>query len=249
MLHTVQGIVLRTTDYGEGNKILRLLTREAGKVGVLARGAKKVKSRFGAVSQVFTCGEYVYFKSGGLGTLSSAEIVDAHHGLREDLMKSAYASYVVEMADRMLEDGEGGAALFDQLSAALSAIEDDKDAQIVVHIFEMQMLMMAGYTPVLEECVSCGSRTGPYVFSAQLGGTLCPLCLHKDPRGIELTEGVWKLLRLFTAIDIRRLGTTSVKTETKKVLKECMRAYMDAQIGVAWKARQFLEQMEKYPFP
>jgi DNA repair protein RecO (recombination protein O) len=249
MLHTVQGIVLRATDYGEGNKILRLMTREAGKVGVMARGAKKVKSRFGAASQLFTCGEYVYFKSGGLGTLSSAEIVRAHHGLREDLMKSAYASYLVEMVDRMLEDGEGGAALYDQLAAALAAIEDNKDAQVVAHIFEMQMLMLSGYTPVLDECVSCASRTGPFAFSAQLGGVLCPLCLHKDARGIPLTEGVWKLLRLFTGIDIRRLGATAVKAETKAVLKQCMRAYMDAHVGVAWKSRNFLDQMEKYPFP
>ncbi|KIL41711.1 DNA recombination protein RecO [Gordoniibacillus kamchatkensis] len=247
MLYTVQGIVLRTTDYGEGNKILRLLTREAGKVGVMARGAKKVKSRFGAATQPFTCGEYVYFKSSGLGTLSSAEITYAHNGLHEDLMKSAYASYVAEMADRMLEDGEGSAALYDQLAAALAAIEDDKDAQIVVHIFEMQMLKMAGYAPILEECVSCGSRTGPFAFSAQLGGTLCPLCLHKDAQGIALPEGALKLLRLFTGVDIRRLGATTVKSETKAVLKQCMRAYMDAHIGIAWKARHFLDQMEKYP--
>jgi DNA repair protein RecO (recombination protein O) len=249
MLHTVQGIVLRAIDYGEGNKILRLMTREAGKVGVMARGAKKVKSRFGAISQLFTCGEFVYFKSGGLGTLSSAEIVRAHHGLREDLMKSAYASYLAEMVDRMLEDGEGGAALYDQLSAALAAIEEDKDAQVVTHIFEMQMLMLSGYAPVLDKCVSCGGRTEPFAFSAQHGGLLCMLCLHKDAHGIRLTEGALRLLRLFTGVDIRRLGATSVKAETKAVLKRCMRAYMDAHIGVAWKSRDFLDQMEKYQLP
>lgn len=248
MLYNVQGIVLRSTDYGEGNKILRILTREAGKVGVMARGAKKVKSRLGAVSQVFTLGEYSYFKSGSMGTLNAGEIVEAHHGLREDLMKSAYASYLVEMVDRMLEDGEGGLGLFEQLSAGLTAIEEDKDAQIVVHIFELKMLMLAGYSPVLDECVSCGSRGEPFAaFSAQHGGTLCRHCLHKDPRGIPLTEAAWKLLRLFQNVDIRRLGATTVKPETKAILKEALRSYMDQHVGIAWKARSFLDQMEKYP--
>jgi DNA repair protein RecO (recombination protein O) len=248
LLHNVQGIVLRSTDYGEGNKILRLLTREAGKVSVMARGAKKVKSRLGAVSQVFTLGEYTFFKSGSMGTLNAGEIVDAHHRLREDLMKSAYASYLTELADRMLEDGEGGSGLFDQLAAALTAIEEEKDAQVVVHIFELKMLMLAGYSPVLDECVSCGSRNGPFVaFSAQHGGTLCHLCLHKDPRGTPLTEAAWKLLRLFQNVDIRRLGETAVKPETKSVLKQALRAYMDQYVGIVWKARSFLDQMEKYP--
>ncbi|MFC0216302.1 DNA repair protein RecO [Paenibacillus chartarius] len=249
MLHTVQGIVLRTTDYGEGNKIVRLLTREAGKVGVMARGAKKLNSRLGAASQAFTRGEYVYFRTSGLGTLSSAEIADAHHGLREDLMKSAYAAYMAEMVDRMLEDGDGSAVLFDQLAAALTAIEENKDAQIVVHIFELRMLMLAGYMPVLDTCVSCGSSSGPAAFSPQLGGTLCPNCLFKDPRGVPLTEAAWKLLRMFVGIDIRRLGATTVKPETKAVLKSILRAYMDTHIGVNWKARSFLDQMEKYPLP
>jgi DNA repair protein RecO (recombination protein O) len=246
MLHTVQGIVLRTTDYGEGDKILRLLTREAGKVGVMARGAKKVKSRLGAVSQPFTRGEYVYFKSKGLGTLSSAEIIDAHHGLHEDLMKSAYASYVAEMVDRMLEDGDGSAVLYDQLDAALKAIEEGKDAQIVTHIFELHMLKIAGYAPVLEECASCRSAAGPFAFSAQLGGILCPRCLYKDTAAAALTDGALKLLRLLAGVDIRRLGTTGVRDETKALLKQCMRAYMDAHVGVVWKARSFLDQMEKY---
>jgi DNA repair protein RecO (recombination protein O) len=247
VLRSVQGIVLRSMDYGEGNKIISLFTAELGKVSVMARGAKKVKSRYAAVTQVFTYGDFVLFKQKGqMGTLNSADIIEAHHGLREDLNKSAYSAYLVEMTDRMLGDEEGSAYLFEQLRAGLHAMEENKDMQIIVHLYEMKMFELAGYLPVTNCCVSCGSDKELLSFSPSMGGVLCARCPYKDPMGIVVSEGTLKLLKLFPSMDMRRLGTVQVKEETKAQLKKCMRAYMDTHIGVAWKARGFIEQMEKY---
>lgn len=61
MLVRTEGIVIRTVDYGETNKIITLYTRTHGKVSLMARGAKKTKSRFSSMSQVFSYGEYIFF--------------------------------------------------------------------------------------------------------------------------------------------------------------------------------------------
>ncbi|NEW05214.1 DNA repair protein RecO [Paenibacillus sp. SYP-B3998] len=247
MLRSVQGIVLRSMDYGEGNKIISLFTPELGKVSVMARGAKKVKSRHAAVTQLFTYGDFVFFKqSGQMGSLNGAEIISAHHALREDLHMSAYASYLVEMTDKMLGDEEGSTYLFEQVKAGLSAIEEGKDMQIVIHLYEMKMFDLAGYMPVTDVCVSCGANTSLTSFSPNMGGILCARCGYKDTTAISIGEGALKLLRLFPKMDMRRLGAIQVKDETKIQLKQCMRAYMDVHIGVQWKARGFIEQMEKY---
>ncbi|RTE07725.1 DNA repair protein RecO [Paenibacillus whitsoniae] len=247
MLQSVQGIVIRTMDHGEGNKIVRLFTPELGKVSVMARGAKKVKSKHAAVTQLFTYGDFVFFKQRGqMGSLNGAEIIEAHHALREDLHKSAYASYLTEMTDRMFGDDEGGHYFFEQLRAGLAAIEEGKDMQIVVHLYEMKMFGLAGYLPVTDSCVSCGGTDGIISFSPTLGGLLCMRCRHKDPSAIAVGEGAQKLLKLFPRMDMRRLGSVQVKEETKQQLKTCMRTYMDTHIGVHWKARGFIEQMEKY---
>ncbi len=247
MLRTVQGIVLRSMDYGEGNKIISLFTMELGKVSLMARGAKKVKSRHAAVTQLFTYGDFVFYKqSGHMGTLNSAEIIDAHHPLREDLHRSAFAAYLVEMTDRMLGDEEGNPFMFEQLQASLKAIEEDKDMQIVTHLYEMKMLALSGYLPVTDCCVSCESVQELGFFSPDMGGILCSRCSAKDPNSIPVSEGTAKLLRLFARMDIRRLGTIQVKSATKEQLKHCMKAYMDTHIGISWKSRNFIEQMEKY---
>lgn len=108
MLYRVEGIVIRSMDYGEGNKIITLCTESGGKVGVLVRGAKKPKSRHAALVQPFTYGQYVYFRNTGLGTLNAGEIVESYHELREDLVKASYASYACELLDRVLQDEETG---------------------------------------------------------------------------------------------------------------------------------------------
>ncbi|MFE5319919.1 DNA repair protein RecO [Paenibacillus sp. NPDC056579] len=246
MQYRVQGIVIRSMDYGEGNKIITLLTLEFGKMAVIVRGAKKVKSRYASVAQLFTYGDYLFFKSGQLGTLNHAEITDSHHRIRDDLYKAAYASYMAELTDRMLADQEANAFLFEQLRAALQGLEEDKDMQIIGFMYEMKIWMHAGYLPELDACVSCRSVQGDMRFSAGMGGILCDRCRGKDPQAIPLSAGMLKLLRIFAQADIRRLGQIDVKPETKQALKQLMRSYFDAHIGLNLKSRHFLEQMEKY---
>lgn len=245
MLYRVEGIVIRSIDYGEGNKIVTLLTKTNGKVGVLIRGAKKVKSRHTSLAQPFTYGEFVYFKGNGLATLNSGEILESHHVLREQLDMAAYASYAAELTDRSVQDDEATGFHFEQLKACLSALQEGKDAQIVIHLYEMRILDLSGYAPELEECVNCGNRLGPFRLSAQAGGILCQRCTSRDSWAIGLSDGVLKLLRLFRRLDMRRLGKIELRPETKAELKQCMRRLMDTHLGFQLKSRNFLDQLEK----
>lgn len=248
MLIRVEGIVIRSIDYGEGNKILTLYSREAGKISVMARGAKKAKSRHTAISQLFTHGEFVCFRSGtSMGTLNSGEILNSYHRLREDLHKTAHAAYLMELTDRMTGDHERHSPLFNQLKAALDALDEDKDPQIVTHIYELKTLSVAGYMPQLEACLSCGATEGQMALSLHHGGIVCGRCRQSaDPAALGLSDGLLKLLRLLQQIDLRRLGRIEIKLETKQRLKQCVRQFLDAHVDVKWKSRQFLDQMEKY---
>jgi DNA repair protein RecO (recombination protein O) len=246
MQYRVQGIVIRGMDYGENNKIITLFTREMGKVAIIVRGAKKMKSRYASVAQLFTCGDYLFYKAGQMGTLNHAEIVESHHHIREDLHLAAYASYMAELTDRMLGDLEGNPFLFDQLNAAFQALIDKKDMQIISFIYEMKIWVHAGYLPELEACVSCRTVDGDMAFSAALGGILCEGCRLKDTHAIILLPRTLKLIRIFAQMDIRRLGQIDVKPETKESLKLLMRTYFDTHIGLTLKSRNFLDQMDKY---
>lgn len=246
MLYRVEGIVIRSTDYGEGNKIITLLTPGYGKQGVVVRGAKKAKSRHGALAQLFTYGEFSYYKSGSLGTLNSGEIIEPFRELREGLEGPAYAAYAAELTDRAINDDEAAAYLFHQLKACQTALAEGKDPQVVLRVYEMKVIGAAGYTPVLDECANCGRQDGPFRFSPPSGGALCPMCRHRDPAALELETPVWKLLRLFAALDLRRLGNVTVKDSSKRQLQLALRRWMDTHLGLNLKSRNFLDQWEKY---
>ncbi|QMV40423.1 DNA repair protein RecO [Cohnella cholangitidis] len=246
MLYRVEGLVIRSTDYGEGNKIVTLLTPSYGKQGIIVRGAKKLKSRYGALAQLFTYGDYSYYKSGTLGTLNSGEILESFQELREGLEGPAYAAYAAELTDRAINDDEAAAYLFHQLKACQSALAGGKDPQVVLRAYEMKIIAAAGYAPMLDECVSCGNDGGPFRFSSVGGGALCSRCWHRDTAALELEDAVWKLLRVFLALDLRRLGNIAVKPSTKRQLQLALRRWMDTHLNLNLKSRGFLDQWEKY---
>ncbi|WP_127533018.1 DNA repair protein RecO [Paenibacillus kobensis] len=248
MLYRTCAIIIRSMDYGEGNKIVTLLTEGGGKAGVIIRGAKKARSRHGSLAQPFTYGEFIYFKGsgGGLGTLNHGEIMASHHLLREKLDLAAYASYAAELTDRTLQDDEADPFLYGQLKACFESLEAGKDPQIVSHLFEMKILQRAGYDPQLDECISCESQDAPFMLSVGSGGVLCRRCAHRDPYAIRLSEGTLKVLRLFRRLDLWRLGNVALKEETKQEVKKTMRRLLDAHIGLQLKSRSFLDQLDKY---
>ncbi|MCC3372807.1 DNA repair protein RecO [Cohnella sp. REN36] len=245
MLYRMEGIVIRSTDYGEGNKIITVFTPTHGKQGLVVRGARKPKSRYASLAQLFTLGDFSFYKTGQLGTLNSGEIIEPFRELRENLDAAAYAAYLVELCDRAVQDEDASAFLYAQLKAALAAIAEGKDPPILARLFEMKIARAAGYAPVLDECVNCGRIDGPFRFSPAAGGALCRQCASRDPSALELEEPVWKLLRVFSAMDIRRLGQITVKESSAGQLKLAMRRWFDHHLALHLKSRHFLDQWER----
>ncbi|MFC0473479.1 DNA repair protein RecO [Halalkalibacter kiskunsagensis] len=248
MIQKVEGIVIRTTDYGESNKIVTLFTRELGKIGVMSRGAKKPKNRLSAASQLFIYGTFVYQRYTGLGTLNQADITNSFREVRGDLFRASYATYIVELTDKLTDDQKRNPYHFELLYQTLYYLNEGIDADVLLRIYEMKMLAVAGIKPELDHCVSCHSTEVPVAFSIRHAGFLCKTCLCKDDRAYHLTAHAARLLRLFFYVDLQRLGQISLKKETKQELKKVISAYYDEYSGLRLKSKRFLEQMERLGF-
>lgn len=246
MLEKLEGVVLRTNDYGETNKIVTMFTREKGKKAAVARGAKKPNSRLSGVTQPFTHGAFLIQGSRGLGTIQQGEALSSMRYIREDLMKTAYAAYIVEMTDRTTEDGEVNLSLFNLLQKSLEYINKGVDGAIVTNIFEMKMLSQVGLKPELSLCVVCGEAEGKFGFSIRENGLICHRCTKQDPHYLPLSPASIRLLRLFYFFDLERLGNIDVKESTKKELRAVISMYYDEYAGLYLKSRRFLEQMERF---
>lgn len=248
MLKRAEGIVIRTTDYGETDKILTVFTRESGKLGVMARGAKKTRSRLAAVSQLLNYGYFLFYQgNSSMSTLNSGELVDSYRRIKQDLESTAYASYMVELLDKLTEPADPNPYLFELLKMTLEYLSEGKDHEIITRIFEVKMLQAAGYRPQVDACISCGSDEGPFLFSVREGGILCQHCRHHDTQAIVLTEGAAKLLRLFQHFDLKRLGNISVSDQTKEQMREVLYQFIVEHTGLQLKSRRFLDQFLQFP--
>lgn len=246
MLIKSEAIVIRTSDYGESNKILTVYTKEFGKLGMMARGAKKTKSRLSSVSQLFTHAHFLIQKGSGLGSLSQGEIINTFRGIKQDIVKTAYGAYMVEFLDKVTEDQKPSPALFEFLLLSLTYLDEGVDPDILKGIFEMKMLRLAGVGPQVDRCIMCGRKEGNFAFSINEGGFLCDQCRHTDPHALPLPSQTARLLNLFYHIDLARLGNVSVKKDTKEALKQILSTYIDEYTGVRLKSKRFLDQIQAF---
>lgn len=244
MLQKCEGIVIRTNDYGETNKIVTIYTRELGKVGVMARGAKKPNSRLTSSTQLFTYGYFLFQKSSGLGGLQQGETISSMRGIREDIFLTAYASYAAELLDKSTEQNEPNPFLFELFSQILQRLNEGVDPDVLLYIFEMKIVNVLGMYPQLDSCVNCSSKDGTFHFSIRENGFICHRCFDADPYRLQISQATAKLLRLFYYFDLERLGKVTVKPETKAELKMVIDSYYSEYSGIFLKSKKFLDQIE-----
>ncbi|WP_107838044.1 DNA repair protein RecO [Metasolibacillus meyeri] len=245
MLHKWEGIVLKARAYGESNKIVTLLTREAGKVAVMARGAKKPTSRLAGITQPFMYGLYLVQRTTGMGTLQQGEHLNAMRTLQTDIRATAYASYIGELVDRLVEEGEPQPFAFEVVRQALLAIDEGYDPEAIALFVDWKMLPFAGVQPILHACASCGAADGEFAFSFAQGGFLCHRCYHHDPYIIRLSPTQLKLIRMFYMMPIEQVGKLDLKPQTKMFIKKIVTTIYEEQTGIRLKSRNFIEQLEK----
>ncbi|ASI34788.1 MULTISPECIES: DNA repair protein RecO [Exiguobacterium] len=243
MIDKAEGLVLRTVVYGESNKIITLLTREYGKLAVMARGAKKPGSRFNAASQPFIRAVYVYPRSRGLGQLKSADVITGYSHIRQDVLLMSYAMYLLELADKALDERVAYPTLYDLFVDGLEAMDEGLDPDVVSFIVELRLLRHLGIAPHLNGCTICGSTEAPFAFSLNHGGLLCKRHRHEDEYAVFLQESVAKMLYVFSVYDFSRIGTVTVKPETKRLLRQIMDAYMERYSGLRLRSKRVLDQL------
>lgn len=196
-------IILHVADYLESSRILRLVTREAGALSVVARGARNSRKRFGSAVDLFAYGQATIAVRPGrdLHTLIGFDVTDASAGLATDLSRFSAASAVAECALRFVHD-EAAPQVFAGLHEAFRTMggtgADHVGAVAVGSLW--RLVRDTGFSPALEECAACHAVIEPDVevmFSHAMGGVLCARCAmsplggRRLPAAARRAVGAW----------------------------------------------------------
>ena len=152
-----QGLVLREVKYKESDKILTVLTAEGGKRTVKARGCRRRDSRVAASAQLLVYSEMTLFEYRDFWSMDEACSLEQFWGVRADVEKLALASYFAEVMEAVAEEGRSDPALLSLILNSLYALDKlQKPLPLVKAAFELRLMCLAGYEPLLDACAVCG---------------------------------------------------------------------------------------------
>jgi DNA repair protein RecO (recombination protein O) len=197
--YKTQAIVLRSLRFSEADRILHLYTADRGRIGAIAKGVRKTKSRFGARLEPLSHVELLLHEgSGELQTITGVELLRSHHAVRESSYRLSGGLIGAEAMLRLFGEPEANERAFTALARFLDLLDDAADGgrpelEPLVLSFQLKLLWLAGYLPHLTNCVDCGA-TEIVGFSARSGGAVCGShatgALHLSAEGLAAVEGL-----------------------------------------------------------
>jgi DNA repair protein RecO (recombination protein O) len=172
-------VVLRSIRYGEADRVLHLYTAEQGRVGAVAKGVRRVRSRLGGRLEPMSRVRLVLHEGRGeLCTVSQADTVHAHAGLRERRASLERAVQACDAVLRLFDSAEPNRPAFNLLCNELALLDARPDAATRAQAlaFRVKLLLAAGFAPELAACASCGEAEHLGAFSPSAGGVVCSGC-------------------------------------------------------------------------
>jgi DNA repair protein RecO (recombination protein O) len=178
----VEGIVLRSLRYGEADRILHLYTPQRGKVGAIAKGVRRTRSRFGGrLEPFFRLNLVLHEGRSDLLTVTGAETVAGYPRLREDAVTLDTAARACDAVSRLFDTSEPHPEVYNLLCNELALLDgaagrEGFSAHANQLAFRVKLLLAAGLAPQLAACAACGEREHLSGFSGAAGGVVCPSC-------------------------------------------------------------------------
>ena len=198
-------MVLRSLRYGEADRILHVYSAQRGRLGLIAKGVRRTRSRFGGRLEPFSrVSLELHEGRGDLHTVTGVDVLASHHGVREHPRLSHVASAGAETLLRLFAEGDPAPRAFEAFSRFLEALEqrpiEPGDPALDGALLSLQLKLhwVAGFAPRLTACAACG-RAEPLVrFSAAAGGGICASC----PGGQSLAVTAFDAMRELLAASI-----------------------------------------------
>ena len=225
MYLTIQGIVLRVTDYNDKDALLTMLTRRHGRLTVKARGLRRKNSPLIAPCQLLSYGEFTLFEYRGQYTINEAQSIELFTPLRRDLTKLSLGTYFAQVSEVLSQEDMPNPELQSLLLNCLYALSrlGLSESQVKA-VFELRAACLSGYTPDLTGCHVCGSP---------------------ESNGIRMPvpPSVLEAMRYICYCDSKKLFSFQAGEDTLQQLSEVTEAYLATQLERGFSTLDFYKSL------
>lgn len=241
-IEEVEGIILSDVNYGETSKIINIITKDYGLIGVMAKGCRSMKSPLRSVTSKLTYGKFIiYYKKDKLSTLKEVNILNSFNSLKKDISSISYAAYILELSEGVIKQSKSS-KIFNLLVDSLIKIDEGYDPLVIMNILEIKYLDFLGVMPVLDGCSICGRQNGIVTLSSYRGGYVCDRCYTNEKM---VSSKTIKLIRMFYYVDISKISKLDVSIKCKNEINMFLDDYYSRYTGLYLKSKKFIQSLQK----
>ncbi len=192
MIVKTEAIVLKSFDFRETSRIATFFTKEYGKVSGVLKGIRTDHRKFGSSVDRFSVNDIVYYRyrNSDLHLVSHCDLRELFFFVRQDLKKSVAASYILELVNLVMPTEEKNDLVYALMVNFLNDLQKCSDANLLVHIFQIKILLYSGFKPHLDTCLKCRKKVSTTArFSLKDGGLVCSICPLSDTAVYSISPG------------------------------------------------------------
>lgn len=245
MYLTIQGLVLRVTDYNDRDALLTLLTKKHGKLTVKARGLRRKNSPLTAPCQLLAFGEFTLFENRGYYTVNEAHSIELFQNLRRDLLKLSLGTYFAQAAEVISQEDMPNPELLSLVLNCLFALSKlEEPPEKVKAVFELRAACIAGYEPDLSGCHACGESYAQR-FDVSAGCLECAAHRSGESDGLRLpvSPGTLDAMRYLALCDPKRLFGFQAGEQTLEQLAQVTEVYLTTQLERGFSTLDFYKSL------
>lgn len=240
MISKYEGIIITETPYGDNSKIINVLTKEKGIIGIMCSNVKSIKNPLRTKTLKFTYGYFhINYNENKLSKLVDVDIIDNLTNIRGDIELISYMSYITDLTYQVVKQNND-LDIFNIFISTVLKLNEKKNPLILTNILELKYLDYLGVGLNLDSCVKCGSKKNIVTLDPDEGGYICQNCYTNErilePKSI-------KLIRMYYLIDINSISDISIKKETANEINYFLDKYYERYTGLYLKSKDFLKKL------
>lgn len=237
---SIEGFVVSTVNYGESSKILNILTKEKGIIGVISKGCRKEKSRLRVVSANFTYAIFhLQYKKEKLSTLIGADVIDYLIKTKSDIKKIGYLNYITELTKNVYKQSENK-KIYEIFINGIKKIEEGLNPKVITNIIEIKYLDYLGISLYLNGCVIC-NRPSVVSLSIPRGGYICSFHRKDEPL---YDNSFLKMIKAYYYVDLEKITELKIKEHIIEEIDSFLNMYYKEYTGLYIKSKKFLTELK-----
>jgi DNA repair protein RecO (recombination protein O) len=256
MTEEVRGLIIRTVDIKDSDRLVVIFTEEHGAVTALARGARSLKSRKLAATMQFCYGRYVLYKQGDKYWIKEAELIENFFDIRQSIEGLALANYICEvLSDVTVEEAERDLLRL-SLNSLYAISKNLYSVEKIKAVFEIRAVSILGFMPNVLTCNECEGKDGDFFFDIMGGIIECRDCHerkmrahieHADPHETHiiciLSEGAKTALGYAIYSPIERAFSFKISDDDMRLFSRATEEYILNQLGHSYKSLDFYKSL------